>query len=109
MQFTGVIKEIFPTKSGTSKAGNEWKAVEFIVEEEGEEYPQSAKFQMFGEDKVEKFEKYNNVGDNVDVSFNLKTSEFKGKFYTSLDAWKIWSNKGKEVEVTDEDDLDLPF
>ena len=44
-------------------------------------------------DKLENFLKYTNIGDDVDVSFNLKSKEYNGKFYNSLDAWSVFKKK----------------
>ena len=35
------------------------------------------------------FIKYNKVGDNVRVEWNVRTNEYKGKFFSSLSPWKI--------------------
>lgn len=99
LKFKGTIQKIYPLKSGTTQKGDEWKSVEFLVTET-KEYPQSGKFNLFGvgdkADKVDKFIKYNNVGDDVEVSFNLKTKEFKGVDYTSLEAWSVYGSKEKQ-------------
>jgi len=119
----GTIKVILDVQSGTAKAtGNEWKKQNFVVSNndgyEGRE--QIFCFEVFGAEKVENLTKYNNVGSEVEVSFNIKTNEYQGKYYTSLQAWKIQSmssgNSTPEstnpaetfvAEVTD--DSDLPF
>jgi len=55
------------------------------------------------------------VDQEVDVEFNVKTNEWKGKYFTSLDAWKIFKADVSEVEVVgaevinNDDDDDLPF
>ena len=44
---------------------------------------------MFGDEKVENLNKYNKEGDTVTVEFNVNTNEWKGKYFTSLSAWRI--------------------
>jgi hypothetical protein len=92
MNFKGKISHIGEIKSGLSKAGKEWKAVEFIVEEEGKDYPQSGVFKLMksGEhvSNVDNFAKFNKVGDLVDVEFNLKVNKWKDSFFQELSVWK---------------------
>tara|TARA_R110000772_G_scaffold268686_2_gene397451 strand:+ start:4002 stop:4367 length:366 start_codon:yes stop_codon:yes gene_type:complete len=115
MKLTGKIKVIDPVEKGTSKAGKEWQKVNFVITNnegyEGQE--QIFAFEVFGEEKVEKFIKYNKVGVEVDVKFNIKTNEYKGKYYTSLQAWSIFKVEGSVVDDNTqgaEDETDgLPF
>jgi len=55
--------------------------------------------------------KYNKVGQEVDVSFNVQTNEYKGKYYTSLQSWKIFKAEAGEAtpEAAQEEADDLPF
>jgi len=113
----GVIKTVLPIQSGESKAtGKEWKKLTFVLaNNEGYEgAEQIFAFEIFGAEKVENFEKYNKVGQSVDVSFNIKTNEYKEKYYTSLQAWKVFASSDKvspqepENDVSDSGD-DMPF
>lgn len=94
----GTIKTVLPVESGTSQNGKEWKKLIFVISNhegyEGAE--QIFAFEIFGAEKVENFEKYNKVGQEVEVSFNIKVNEWKGKYYTSLQAWKVMA--GEKVE-----------
>ena len=56
--------------------------------------------------KVDNFIKFNKVGQEVDVDFNVQTNEYKDKYYTSLQAWKIFKAEAKASEVVEDD---LPF
>ena len=110
MKVTGIITKVLPTQSGTSKAGKEWKKLSFLLTTT-EEYNNLYCFDVFGDEKVEKFEKYNKEGDVVDVDFNVKTNEWNDKYFTSLDAWKVFKAGGARQEEAPIDDLndDLPF
>jgi len=105
----GTVKELLEVQSGTSKAGKDWKKQVFIVSNnegyEGKE--QIFAFEMFGTEKVDNLSKYNKVGDKVEVSFNIQTNEYNGKYYTSLQAWKVMSATPQEIVA--EGDDDLPF
>jgi len=111
MQVTGKITKVLDIQSGTSKAGKEWEKVSFLIETE-DEYNNLYCFDIFGSEKVDKFTKYNKIGDDVDVEFNVKCNEWNGKYFTSLDAWKIFKVKEQaeapEAE-TDAGSDDLPF
>ncbi len=125
--FKGKITQIMQLREGTTQAGDAWKSIEFLVEElepNNPAYPETVKFAMFGKgeqmEKVEKFIKYRKVGDTVDVSYNFRTREHNGNFYTEVSAWKVWSESRAQDEnaapmpvydeptPVDEED-DLPF
>lgn len=110
MKVTGKIENILETQTGTSKAGKEWKKTSFVVKTD-DEYNNLYCFDVFGEEKVNNFLQYNSKGDVVDVDFNVKTNEWKGKYFTSLDAWKIFKadNSKQKEEVAVEEEGDLPF
>lgn len=110
----GIIKTVLDVQSGTAKtSGNEWKKLTFVVANnegyEGKE--QIFAFEIFGEEKVENFQKYNKIGQNVEVSFNIGTNEWKGKYFTSLSAWKVMSESSSETVTTEvaPQKTDLPF
>lgn len=111
MKVTGKITKVLETQSGTSAAGKDWQKLAFILQTT-EDYNNLYCFDVFGDEKVEQFLKYNRVGQDVDVSFNVQTNEYKGKYYTSLQAWKIFKAEAA-VETTestqDEAADDLPF
>ena len=103
LTITGSIKKFLPIENGIAKAsGKEWKKQNFIVSNnegyEGKE--QIFCFEFFGEEKVTNLSKFQKEGDNVKVSFNIGTNEWKGKYFTSLSAWRI----EKLVDVPQEDD-----
>ena len=110
MKVTGKIENILDTQTGTSKAGKEWKKTSFVVKTD-DEYNNLYCFDVFGDEKVNNFLQYNSKGDVVDVDFNVKTNEWKGKYFTSLDAWKIFKadNSKQKQEVAVEEEGDLPF
>ena len=116
MEVTGKITKVLDTQSGTSKEGKEWQKLTFILETK-EQYNNVYALEVFGSEKVENFTKYNKVGDEVKVDFNVSTNEWKDKYFTSLQAWKIFkaeSSVEQAAAVVDavmpaEDNNDLPF
>ena len=112
LELNGTIKVMLPIEEGTSKSGNDWKKSGFVVTTGGD-YPKDVAFSVFGEEKVNNLMKFNKVGQVVDVSFNVESREYKGRYYTDLQAWKIFGseNKTKLPAATNEvsEVSDLPF
>jgi hypothetical protein len=112
LQITGTIKSIGEVQSGTSKSTNkEWKKLNFVIETQGE-YPKSVAFTVFGGEKVDNFVKFNKAGQLVDVGFDAESREYKGRYYTDLNAWKVFANKGEATataETPAADTGDMPF
>lgn len=112
LKITGTIKEIFDLQSGKSKQGD-WVKTSFLLTTGGD-YPKDVLFSIFGAEKVDKFMQYNEVGGQVEVSFNPSSREYNGKYYTNLDAWMV-KKAGETVSqpVTHGNELDfdddLPF
>lgn len=109
----GTIKTVLDVQSGIAKtSGNEWKKLTFVVaNDEGYEgKEQIFAFEIFGEEKVENFQKYNKPGQKVEVSFNIGTNEYNSKYYTSLSAWKVMAESANDAPLTTETKKDdLPF
>ena len=112
MEVTGRIEKILELQGGTSKSGKDWKKQSFLLKTE-QEYNNLYCFEVFGEDKVDNLTKFNKVGDNVKVIFNVKTNEWQGKYFTALEAWRIEKvaveGKAEAPEVKEEVVDDLPF
>jgi hypothetical protein len=83
----GKISSKLSVESGTSKAGKEWKKQSFLVDT-GAQYNPEICFQLFGDEKIAMLEHYN-IGDQVEVSFNLSSREWNGRYFHNVDAWKI--------------------
>jgi len=91
-----------------------FQKVEFVVTTNDEKYPQDIKFEIT-QDKVDDFIKYNKVGKAVDVDFNVRGNEYKGKYYVSLTAWKVFKSEASApatdigIPVSELAVDDLPF
>lgn len=123
MEITGKITKVLDIQKGTSKEGKEWQKLTFILETT-EQYNNVYAFEVFGLEKVENFNKYNSIGQDVKVDFNVSTNEWKGKYFTSLQAWKIFKAEPDAMsqatatidaafepvgDLNTEDPQDLPF
>lgn len=112
----GKLSRKLSVESGTSKAGKEWKKQSFLVDT-GAQYNPEICFQLFGDDKIELLN-HHNEGDQVEVSFNLSSKEYNGRYFHNIDAWRIENIGGTATSQnqdspefnnpsTEEDDL--PF
>ena len=105
LQLTGKLKlvnEIQTFDSGFSKR-------EFVITT-SEQYPQDVKFELF-KDKTSLIDS-SKVGDTLTVSFNIRGNEYNGKYYVSLQAWRIGieaSSQPPQAPTASSEDDGLPF
>ena len=87
-EIEGTLKLIFDVQtfsSGFSKR-------EFVVEVPDGKFPQMIKFECV-KDKTAMLDKLS-IGDTVKVSFDIRGSEYKERFYVNLNAWKLTKSGG---------------
>ena len=84
VEIKGKIIEILPEKSGQS-ANGEWRKQEYILETDSN-YPKKICFMAWG-DKIGEFNLQQ--GENVEVSVDLESREYNGRWYTDVKAWKV--------------------
>ena len=107
-QITGVIKLINPTQTFDSG----FQKREFVVTTK-EQYPQDIKIEVV-KDKCAVLDGYK-VGQGVVVDLNIRGNEFSGKYYVSLQAWKIAASGQEKPEpvgppqILGDDPDSLPF
>ena len=96
--------------------------IQFVIELDEKDWQDNNKVMAFdffaGASKLEKmqnFEKFQKVGQVVDVDYDIDCKEYKGKYYTNLSAWKVFADKdmadntvagGSADDTLDED---VPF
>ena len=90
MEIKGKIILDLGAVSGTSKAGNNWKKHEYVLETQ-ETYPKKVHFDFFG-DNADRYQL--NVGDDVTLSFDIESREYNGRWYTSIRGWKVDKDNG---------------
>ena len=86
LQVKGKIQQILKPESGVSRAGKEWKKQEFIIETI-EQFPRKVCFTLMN-DKFSLLEGFTE-GDEVNVSFNLESRDYNGKWFHNINAWKL--------------------
>lgn len=86
MNITGKIIRVYPVVEGVSKAGNEWRKQEYVLKYLSGQYEKCLIFAVMGE-KIEQF----NIQDGgvYDVYFDIDAREYNGKWYNSVNVWKV--------------------
>lgn len=84
-EITGKIIAVLPTRSGTSARGTQWSSQTAVIETH-EQYPKKIAFDVLG-DKITEFNLQ--VGEEVTVSFDINARESNGKWFNSVNAWKV--------------------
>lgn len=89
MDLTGRVIAILPEYT----TGSGKKKFSFVIETSGQ-YPQKVPFEVWGE------EKWSNMrvqeGASVVVSFDVSGREYQGKYFVSLNAWKVMRTDGQQ-------------
>ena len=73
-------------QNGTSARGP-WSKQDFIVETL-EQYPRKICMNVWGQDKVSELAGFN-AGEILNISINIESREFNGRWYTDVRAWRI--------------------
>ena len=99
LKIKGAIKLINEVKVISDK----FSVKEFVITTLDDKYPQDIIFQTTN-DKTAILDSIG-VGQEVEVSYNLRGREFNGRYYNTLDAWRV---EATGVQPQAEKD-DLPF
>lgn len=101
----GAIKLINPIKVISDK----FSVREFVITT-ADKYPQEVMFQTVN-DKMDVIAPYGQ-GQEVTVSFNVRGREYNGKYYNTLDAWKVQGEATAPSvldSILNNEQDDLPF
>ncbi|WP_346237614.1 DUF3127 domain-containing protein [Niabella insulamsoli] len=85
MELTAKLVQVLPLQRGTGKTGNEWRKQDIIVETGGQ-YPKKVCISIWG-DKIN--EQVLQTGNMLNISFDVESREFNGRWYTDVKAWKV--------------------
>lgn len=84
MELKGKVIQLLQMQTGQGKKG-QWRKQEFIVETQSQ-YPKKVCLSVWG-DKIDQFRVAE--GDQVNVSVELESREYNGRWYTEARAWKV--------------------
>lgn len=86
LQLEGVVAQVLELVSGESARGA-WQRRSFVLDVQDGNFPFQVAFETWGE-RVSLLDSLK-VGQQVVVSFNLRSREYEGRWYTSATAWRI--------------------
>lgn len=87
MQFKGIIKEALPVVTGQGARG-QWVKQGFVLEYESGQYPKSIAFDVFGDEKLQKFRI--SVGEELICDIDFKAVKGRnGNTFNSVDCWNV--------------------
>ena len=84
MQHTAKLTQLLPIQTGTDK-NVDWKKQDIIVETDGQ-YPKKVCVSIWG-DKIN--EGQLQIGNLLEIDFDIESREYNSKWYTDLKAGKI--------------------
>jgi len=87
MQFKGKITEALPVVTGQGARG-QWVKQGFVLEYESGQYPKSVAFDVFGDERLQKFRI--SVGEELICDIDFKAVKGKnGYTFNSVDCWNV--------------------
>ena len=102
MEIIGKLVQKLERETGVSNSGKTWEKQSILVEQSGTDYNKEVVISFFG-DKIKSIRDVEE-GSDVNVSVNLSSREFNGKYYHSIDGW-FCAVSGKETVGEIEEDL----
>ncbi|MBI5539895.1 MAG: DUF3127 domain-containing protein [Bacteroidia bacterium] len=103
MNIIGELIQMLPLQTGTGKNG-EWKKQDIIIETKGQ-YPKKVCIAIWG-DKINT--SVLKIGNELDVSCDVESREFNGKWYTDVKAWKVELTSATTGATNSGQDLPMP-
>ena len=110
MNIIGKLVKKLERETGVSKTGKTWEKQSILVEQSGTDYNKEVVISFFG-DKIKSIRDIEE-GSDVNVSVNVSSREFNGKYYHNIDGWLCAVSGEKTVKndfVTIDDNDDMPF
>lgn len=92
-QISGKIIAVLPAKTGESSRGK-WMSQQYVLQTPDKEHPKKCLFTVWGEEKIKDFKI--SMDDVVTISFNTEAREKDGKWYGSIQAYKVTKDKKTE-------------
>src|SRR3712207_8272097 len=85
MDLQGKVIAALEPRRGTSARG-EWVVQSFVIETH-DAYPKKMVFEVFGEERLQRFNIQ--VGQEVNVSFDIDAHEYQGRWFNSIRAFDV--------------------
>jgi hypothetical protein len=104
MEIEGTIHRVLPVVKGQSARG-EWQKQEIVIEQPGD-YNRKVCLSFWG-DRVMDAAKLRE-GDKVNVSVNLESREYNGRWFTEVRVWRIQQQSPQPTAAETPTVTDLP-
>jgi hypothetical protein len=77
-------------KSEPRQISDKFRVMDFVIQTPDEKYPQSIQFQLLN-DRIQEMDNFT-IGEELEVRFDIRGREHNGRYYNSLNAYKIESS-----------------
>jgi len=77
-------------KSEPKQISDKFRVMDFVIQTPDEKYPQSIQFQLLN-DRIQEIDNFT-IGEELEVRFDIRGREHNGRYYNSLNAYKIESS-----------------
>jgi hypothetical protein len=88
MQIKGQVVAILPLESGITKAGKDWQKLTIVIEFNEGNYQKKLALSASKEELIQTLQNLKQ-GDSITASINLESREFNGKWFNSVNVWKV--------------------
>ena len=106
MDIQVTIKQILPEQRGQGKNG-EWVRYSFVGKTI-EQYQKTVKFDVLGQERWNKMKAYLALESTVKVSFDIESREYKGKYYTTLNAFSVYAGNVQQPQQAPQQHASAP-
>jgi hypothetical protein len=88
MDVKGQVVAILPLESGITKAGKDWQKLTIVIEFNEGNYQKKLALSASKEELIQTLQNLKQ-GDLITASINLESREFNGKWFNSVNVWKV--------------------
>jgi len=88
MEIKGTLVAILPLEQGITKAGKDWQKLTIIIEFSEGNYQKKLALSATKEELIKTLQNLKK-GDSITASINLESREFNGKWFNSVNVWKV--------------------
>jgi hypothetical protein len=82
------VVAILPLESGITKAGKDWQKLTIVIEFSEGNYQKKLALSASKEELIQTLQNLKQ-GDSITASINLESREFNGKWFNSVNVWKV--------------------
>jgi hypothetical protein len=88
LEIKGQVVAILPLEQGITKAGKDWQKLTIIIEFSEGNYQKKLALSATKEELIKTLQNLKQ-GDSITASINLESREFNGKWFNSVNVWKV--------------------